>query len=391
MKITLITHRYPTPDRPDLIGDVQALHIFARQWIKQGHDVTVVHLYIHENRDSIDKPPLYGYRVHETQVDEVPVLRVECRHIRRAPALSVLYFGRVARAVGGLLGKPDLLLMHFPTIYRGFPERLPIDAPRVAVLHTTDIAKLRNAGARFAADFTKPYAAIGFRSKAIKEQFHQLVNHAKPEFMVYSGAPEMPDIAPRRTEDGIFRVIYAGTLIPRKQVTLVLRALANLPARIDWRFTVIGEGEQREALEVLIDALGARDRVTLTGKLPRAEVLRLMGEQDVFAMISTRETLGLVYLEAMGQGLITIGTRGEGIDGIIEDGMNGFFADPNDEAELTALFERVADMPTEQRKAIQNAARETARRMNESDMARAYLNDAMACVEAKNENPPASL
>ena len=41
-------------------------------------------------------------------------------------------------------------------------------------------------------------------------------------------------------------------------------------------------------------------------------------------MISQGEAFGLVYLEAMARGCITIASRGEGFDGIIKDGINGF-------------------------------------------------------------------
>ena len=42
-------------------------------------------------------------------------------------------------------------------------------------------------------------------------------------------------------------------------------------------------------------------------------------------MISSPETFGLAYLEAMARGNIVIGTKGWGIDGIVIDGENGLF------------------------------------------------------------------
>ena len=46
---------------------------------------------------------------------------------------------------------------------------------------------------------------------------------------------------------------------------------------------------------------------------------------NVWIMISKNETFGLVYLEAMARGCITIGSRNQGIDGVINHGVNGFF------------------------------------------------------------------
>ena len=58
--------------------------------------------------------------------------------------------------------------------------------------------------------------------------------------------------------------------------------------------------------------------------MKREEVIRQMDNHDVFVMISRNETFGLVYLEAMARGCITIASRNEGFDGVIEHGVNGF-------------------------------------------------------------------
>ena len=53
-----------------------------------------------------------------------------------------------------------------------------------------------------------------------------------------------------------------------------------------------------------------------------------MSEADVFVLPSVGETFGMVYLEAMAAGCITVGTKADGIDGIIKDGENGFLVYP---------------------------------------------------------------
>jgi len=385
MKIAIATHLYPTPDRPDLWSDVEALHVFTRQWLRDGHEVTVLHLYQHVNFDTRKKPPFYRYWINAVELDGVRVIRIECRYIRRTPPLTWLYFKKIARVVNAMLEGHDILLAHFPTVLHGFAENLLPGAPRVAVLHSTDFDNLRRGGAWLLRGLSRTYAAVGFRSTGIRERFHRLVTWNKPEFMVYSGAPTMPRRAPDRADNGVFRVIYVGKLTLRKRALMVLGALAKLPERIDWRFTIVGEGDQRAPLEARIGELDVAGKVTLTGMLPRDEVLRLLGEQDAFAMVSTRETLGLVYLEAMGQGLLTIGSRGEGIDGIIEHGVNGFLADPDDEEALIELFIRIADLPDDEKARISNAARATASRMNEADMAAEYLRNAAECAGVKWE------
>ena len=98
------------------------------------------------------------------------------------------------------------------------------------------------------------------------------------------------------------------------------------------------------------------ERVRLTGRLPREQVLRLMAQSDVFAMPSRKEGFGIVYLEAMASGCVTIGSRGEGIDGVIRDGENGLLVPAGDARAVEAALRRAFDAPDRMR-----ALRERAR------------------------------
>ena len=64
-----------------------------------------------------------------------------------------------------------------------------------------------------------------------------------------------------------------------------------------------------------------------TGYLPNDEVIKNMRESDIFILPSENETFGMVYLEAMASGCITVCLKNDGIDGIINDGENGYLID----------------------------------------------------------------
>ena len=64
----------------------------------------------------------------------------------------------------------------------------------------------------------------------------------------------------------------------------------------------------------------------------------MLKQHDVFIMISKNETFGLVYLEAMAVGCITIASRQEGFDGIIKHGYNGFLCEAGNQEELEKLI-----------------------------------------------------
>ena len=76
--------------------------------------------------------------------------------------------------------------------------------------------------------------------------------------------------------------------------------------------------------------LGLESCVYFEGEKAREQVLHLMEESDIFVLVSSPETFGLVYVEAMAKGCITIGSKGEGIDGVIVNNENGYLCTPGE-------------------------------------------------------------
>ena len=50
----------------------------------------------------------------------------------------------------------------------------------------------------------------------------------------------------------------------------------------------------------------------------------MLSKSNIFVLPSSPEGFGITYVDAMNNGCIVIGTRGEGIDGFVKDGVNGF-------------------------------------------------------------------
>ena len=98
-----------------------------------------------------------------------------------------------------------------------------------------------------------------------------------------------------------------------------------------------------------------------------------MDRSDVFIMISKAETFGLVYLEAMARGCITIASRNEGMDGIIVDGENGFLCDAGDSNELGSIIAKLKRMDSNTLQKISKNAIITAAKMTDNKMAEKYI------------------
>ncbi|MCR3921550.1 MAG: glycosyltransferase family 4 protein [Firmicutes bacterium] len=270
---------------------------------------------------------------------------------------------------------PDVLLVHMPCDMVGFIENLNIRCPRIAVLHETDIKRLNNKMADIS-DLINNYVGIGFRSMSIKNRFCGLTPSDIDEFIVYSGAPSLaPQKEIRNEYNKCLQILFVGKLIPRKNVHVVLRSLASVSDKLDFHFTIVGEGKEKPYLESLTQSLELNAKVSFYSAMAREDVLKKMDEVDVFVMVSSSETFGLVYIEAMSRGCITIGAKGEGIDGVIIDGENGFLVEPDNIIMLQKCIIKIANMNHRERVSMSKKAVCTAQNMSEEKVADDYLNN----------------
>jgi glycosyltransferase involved in cell wall biosynthesis len=101
-------------------------------------------------------------------------------------------------------------------------------------------------------------------------------------------------------------LIFVGGLVPRKACDLALRAAAPLLRGDLARFTVVGNGPERNRLEQLATSLGIEKAVLFCGWLSHAEVLKLLRSADVFVFPSLRDNGAGVVFEALGTGAVPV-------------------------------------------------------------------------------------
>jgi len=68
---------------------------------------------------------------------------------------------------------------------------------------------------------------------------------------------------------------------------------------------------------------------------------------DAFILPSYSETFGIVYLEAMAAGIVTVGVRGQGIDGVIKHGDNGLLVEPKSIKSIEQQIRWIINHPME--------------------------------------------
>lgn len=143
-------------------------------------------------------------------------------------------------------------------------------------------------------------------------------------------------------------MIQVGNLIPSKHNDYTLQAVARLREQYsDITLTVVGGGTEQPRLEKLTATLSLTGCVRFLGHLPNAEALAEMAKSRFFVMPSYPEGFGIVYLEAMASGCITIGTEGEGISDFIIHGENGFLVPPDDVDAIVKVIDWCLSHPAE--------------------------------------------
>lgn len=188
---------------------------------------------------------------------------------------------------------------------------------------------------------------------------------------------------PAATEKEPCSVIQVGHLIAQKHFDTTLRAFALLketqPAAC---LTIVGHGPEQKALEQLAQVLGVSNAVRFTGQLSNEGVLAEMSRAQFFCMPSVREGFGIVYLEAMAVGCITIGTEGEGIADLIENGRNGFLVPPEDPDAVTGVVEWCLTHP-EEAAAIAERGQNSARTLTWETNAKKYIELFCTLIESE--------
>lgn len=122
-----------------------------------------------------------------------------------------------------------------------------------------------------------------------------------------------------RVEGAPWKLVSVSNYAPGKNLPRLMRAVVQLnrlsiPATLD---IVGGGGADSKKIKRLAGAYP--DFFTLHGRIEDKErLLRLMRNSHIFTLPSLRETFGLVYIEALTQGLPILYTSGEGVDGYFD-------------------------------------------------------------------------
>lgn len=136
-------------------------------------------------------------------------------------------------------------------------------------------------------------------------------------------------------------LLYVGEVSKNKNIETSIKVTDALQERgYDAHLDIVGDGPDMRRIAAM--AHGRSRSVRTHGRIAsRNRLMEMYRKADVFIMPSIAETFGLVYAEAMSQGLPIVYTKGQGIDGYFEDGLVGYGCAPRDHEAIADRVEQI--------------------------------------------------
>lgn len=134
------------------------------------------------------------------------------------------------------------------------------------------------------------------------------------------------------------RLIFAGKVEKRKNVSAIRRAMNVLRDKgIESSLTVVGKIIDDSEFKKIKDD----SRISYLPAMSKEKLIEQYRNHDVFVMPSFTETFGLVYAEALTQGLPVVYSKGQGFDNQFGEGEVGFHCLADDAKDIARAIENI--------------------------------------------------
>ena len=227
------------------------------------------------------------------------------------------------------------------------------DIPYVVTVRNTDVnsffAKmihLRNRGIKIMRDakaiffLSEAYRNEVFNKYVPKKLYDELWNKSR---IVPNGIDDFWfENVPPTTKKTIccdpIRLVYAGKIDKNKNIPTIQKAMDILSDRgYATVLTIVGKVQDMGEYEKII----AHKDTTYFPAMNKEKLMEVYRSSDVFVMPSFTESFGLVYVEAMSQGLPVIYSKGQGFDGQFSEGVVGYHVDSHSLESVADGIEKV--------------------------------------------------
>lgn len=399
--ILFLTTMYPDPLRPG----TEVCHYYTREWQKMGYNVIVVNMrsmfpriytdmatifpklakrYVGNHVEMDRNMNIIPHKVDDIQVYSIPVFKYIPHG--KYPKKSIY---KVVNIIENIIKEnnfePNAIIGHFfnPTTEVIYELKKIHKTAKTCIVFHEGPNGMQKHYKKNAKEILNSFDILGFRHKSMKEWYENAFGKFNKTFVCYSGTkPTYLETGTKSdknfTNESLTKFLYVGQFTYNKCVKSNVEALNICYPQKDFHFTCIGSGGTALGeIKELINNENLNNNISFTGQIDRDEIIKFYDENQCFIMISKSEAFGLVYLEAMARGCICIGTRGQGIDGVIIDGENGFLCKGGDTQELTQIINHINSLSSEEKQRISKNARRTAEELSDYNVAKMYIDNVM--------------
>lgn len=125
-------------------------------------------------------------------------------------------------------------------------------------------------------------------------------------------------------------LVYVGRLGKEKNIVEIVDYLSGY-AHKSFQFLIVGDGPDRKEIEAHVEKSEIADRTIFTGMIAQSDIPLYYKLGTLFLSASTSETQGLTYIEAMAAGTPLLCRKDRCLDGVVDDGINGYLFETREE------------------------------------------------------------
>lgn len=184
--------------------------------------------------------------------------------------------------------------------------------------------------------------------ETIQEKIH-IIPNGIDEFW-FENTPESEKIIDKKS----IKLIYAGRIDRNKNIQTTQKAMEILRRRgYETSLTVVGKVQDEKEFKII-----QKDRYTsYLSAMLKEDLIKVYRASDIFVMPSYTESFGLVYAEAMSQGLPVIYSKGQGFDNQFQEGVVGYHVSAYDPEDVADGLRRIVDTFSEIQKNVVQASK----------------------------------
>ena len=185
--------------------------------------------------------------------------------------------------------------------------------------------------------------------EVIKKKTH-IIPNGIDEFW-FENTPEQGEAIDQKH----IKLVYAGRIDRNKNIPTTQKAMEILRKQgYEATLTVVGKVQDEKEFQIIKNGPYTK----CLPAMPKEKLIDVYRASDIFVMPSFTESFGLVYAEAMSQGLPVIYSKGQGFDGQFAEGVVGYHVDSGSPDDVAEGIKRVIENYSGIQKNVEGSARE---------------------------------